>query len=44
MKYYDVHYIDALNGGSGMARVKCEELHTWLADRPGVLIRKLVRA
>lgn len=44
MKYYTVYYLDALNGGSGMARVRVEELATWLAERPGVLIRKLVRA
>lgn len=44
MKYYDVHYLDALNGGSGMARVRVEELATWLADRPGTLIRKLTPA
>ena len=44
MKYYDVHYFDALNGGAGMARVRVEELATWLAERPGTLIRKLTVA
>lgn len=44
MKYYDVHYLDALHGGSGMVRVKVEELATWLAERPGTLIRKLTPA
>lgn len=39
--YVTVYYFDSLAGGSGMERVELLLLASWLADRPGVLIRRL---
>ena len=39
--HYDVAYFDALQGGSGLVRIKCEKLHEWLKEHPGFLIREL---
>lgn len=38
---YNVSYFDAVNGGSGLVSVPVSQLHLWLRDRPGVLIRGL---
>jgi hypothetical protein len=40
-KYYNVSYFDTLQGGSGLTAVKVEELHIWLKEHPGYLIRQL---
>ena len=39
--YYSVAYFDAIEGGSGMTTVPCDELHKWLKEHPGYLIRAL---
>lgn len=39
--YYSVSYFDTLNGGSGLTKVKKDELADWLDQHPGYLIRKL---
>ena len=38
---YDISYFDTLRGGSGQTRVLVADLHTWLTDHPGYLIRAL---
>ena len=38
---YNVSYFDSLNGGSGMVRVKKEDLETWLREHKGHLIYRL---
>ena len=40
-RFYSVSYLDAMNGGSGLERVEVENLHKWLAEHPGYLIRRL---
>jgi hypothetical protein len=39
---YMVSFIDAVQGGCGTEKVPVAELHTWLNNRPGLLIRTLV--
>lgn len=41
MRYYNVSYFDALQGGSGLTRVEVDKLHHWLKEHPGYLIRCL---
>ncbi len=41
MRYYNVSYFDSVEGGSGLTRVAVEELHKWLQQHPGYLIRLL---
>lgn len=38
---YLVGYLDAIHGGCGTEKVPVAELHKWLHNRPGLLIRDL---
>lgn len=38
----EVSYLDAVNGGSGLTRMDLTEVPTWLARRPGLVIRELI--
>lgn len=38
---YNVSYLDTMQGGSGLETVDGDSLHIWLANRPGVVIRRL---
>lgn len=39
MSYVDVYYVDVLEGGSGLTRIKLYDLPIWLVERPGFLVR-----
>ena len=40
--WFDVHYFDVLNGGSGVERMELWKIPQWLDEHKGVLIRQLV--